>query len=183
MNYRGYLLLALVLFASNSYAHQPVMDMAPRWEKGYGFQIRNESYGSDKVLDGDTEISNFMGLERFVNKTWIEGVYTFDRSKRITFKLPYIEQNRVKNINGVATNQKNRGIGDLIVGVPFKYYRNKGAFTDNFGLTPSLRVPMGSSSGDFPISNGSIDVGLSISYNLETPKFYLLYDVFYWINT
>ena len=164
-------------------AHQPVMDMAPRWADGYGVQIRHESYGSDKLMNGDSEIANPLGLKKHVKKTWLEGVYTFDRSKRVTFKLPYVQQTRVTNINGVATHQKNQGIGDLILGVPLKKYFNKGAQTGNWGFTPSLRLPTGSTDGDFPISDGSVDLGLSVSYSSENPDFYDLYDLFYWINT
>lgn len=169
--------------AGIAHAHQPVMDMAPRWEDGYGFQIRHEYYGSDNLMDGDNEIANPLGLERFVHKTWLEGVYTFDRSARVTFKLPYVDQERVKNIGGVGVKQSNEGIGDLIVGVPLKYYINKGAGTQNFGFTPSLRLPTGSSSGDFPISDGSTDLGLSFSHSYESPKWYTLVDLFTWINT
>ncbi len=173
----------MLLSVTTAQAHQPVMDMAPRWEDGYGFQIRHEFYGSDTLMDGDSEIANPLNLERFVHKTWLEGVYTFDRSKRITFKIPYINQDRTKNIGGAGVKQSNEGIGDLIVGVPLKHYQNKGAFTHNFGFTPSLRLPTGSSSGAFPISDGSTDLGLSFSYSGESPKFYSLVDVFAWLNT
>lgn len=180
-----YLLTVLCICAAapTADAHQPVMDMAPRWEKGYGFQIRHENYGSDKLMDGDSEIANLLGLERYVRKTWFEGVYTFDRSKRVTFKIPYVDQDRVKNISGVGVKQESSGIGDLILGIPLKHYINQGAGTQNFSFTPSLRVPTGSSSGDFPISDGSWDVGLSFSHSYESPKWYTLVDLFYWINT
>lgn len=166
-----------------SYAHQPVMDMAPRWEDGYGFQIRREHYGSNTLLDGDSKVANPLGLKRYVDKTWLEGVYTFDRSKRVTFKLPYTQQSRTKNINGAAVKQSKSGLGDLVIGVPLKYYSNRGAVTDNFGFTPSLRLPTGSTSGDFPISDGSIDLGLSFSYSVESPKYYGMIDFFTWQNT
>lgn len=39
------------------------MDMAPRWEEGYGFQVRYENFGSDDLMDGDSEISNPLGLK------------------------------------------------------------------------------------------------------------------------
>ncbi len=173
----------MMMGVSAAYAHQPVMDMAPRWEDGYGFQIRQERYGSDILMGGDSEIANPLGLERFVSKTWFEGVYTFDRSARVTFKLPYIDQDRVKNVGGVGVKQSNKGIGDIILGLPLKYYRNRGAYTENFGFTPSLRLPTGSSSGDFPISDGSTDLGLSFSYSGESFKYYSLIDAFAWLNT
>lgn len=180
---RALLASVFSLVAFNSYAHQPVMDMAPRWEDGYGFQVRYESYGSNTLMQGDSKVANPLGLKRYVHKTWLEGVYTFDRSKRVTFKLPYVEQSRTKSIGGVGVKQENSGLGDLILGVPLKHYRNIGAMTDNIGFTPSIRIPTGSSNGDFPISDGSVDLGLSFSYSFESPKYYSLVDVFYWINT
>lgn len=176
------LLILLLINICNAKADQPVMDMAPRWENGYGIQIRQEFYGSDKLLKGNKKINNPLGLERYVSKTWLEGVYTINRSIRATLKLPFVYQRRVRNVNSVGIEQKNSGLGDLVLGIPLKYYRNKGAYTDNFGITPSLRIPTGDSSGNFPITDGSWDAGLSISYSLETPKFYSVAEIFYWKN-
>jgi len=67
-------------------AHQPIMDMAPRWAGGWGFQFRYETLGSDKMLDG--EFGN-MDKSYYRQTTWLEGVYTWKRSIRATFKLPY----------------------------------------------------------------------------------------------
>jgi hypothetical protein len=50
-------------------AHQPVMDMAPRWKGGYGFQVRQELRFSDTLLDGASEIDNPLGRKRRVNTT------------------------------------------------------------------------------------------------------------------
>jgi len=36
----------LGLIGALVFAHQPVMDMAPRWNGGYGFQVRYERFGS-----------------------------------------------------------------------------------------------------------------------------------------
>ena len=105
-------------------AHQPVMDMAPRWDDGYGFQIRHENYGSKTLRNGDSKVDNALNQKTSINKTWFEGVYTFDKSIRTTFKLPYIQ--RTSSSNGIK--ESNEGIGDLILGVPLKHYINKGAF-------------------------------------------------------
>lgn len=173
----------LLFFPSLTLAHQPVMDMAPRWSDGYGFQIRHETFGSDTLLDGDKEIANPLGLKRYVNRTWFEGVYTFNRAVRATFKLPYINQRRTTNINGMAVRQTKSGLGDLVIGLPLKYYRNKNAFTENFSFTPSLRLPTGSTSGSFTTGDGSVDYGFSFSYSSESPKYYTLFDLYYWLNT
>jgi hypothetical protein len=176
-------LLPLFLILSFSvHAHQPVMDMAPRWDDGYGFQIRHENYGSKKLMNGDSEIVNPLNQEISINKTWFEGVYTFDKSIRITAKLPYIKKSIITNNNGAALKQSSEGFGDFILGVPLKHYVNGSNYTSNLSLTPSVRFPTGSSSGDFPISDGSTDFGLSLAYSRSTSKFYQLYDLFYWMN-
>lgn len=127
----------LLVTASTAFAHQPVMDMAPRWADGYGFQVRVDNFDSQTT-------------------TWLEGVYTFDKSIRATFKLP---------------NQDGQ-FGDLILGLPLKKYVNDGARTSNWSLTPSIRVPSG--------AQGEWDAGLSLSYSSETPKYYQLYDLYSW---
>ena len=66
------------------FAHQPVMDMAPRWNGGYGFQVRYERFGSDRTIHEQDILSSY-----FQQTYWLEGVYTWHRAKRITFKLPY----------------------------------------------------------------------------------------------
>lgn len=181
--WRVLVLLVPVVLTGNTQAHQPVMDMAPRWEQGYGFQLRFETFGSDTLLDGDDKVDNPLRLERYVDTTWLEGVYTFKPSHRVTVKMPYIDQRRTTEINGEGVKQRNSGWGDLVIALPLKRYWNRGAETGNLSFTPSLRLPTGSSSGDFPLTTGSWDLGLSVSYNRETPKHYLLVDLFYWINT
>ena len=42
-----------------AFAHQPVMDMAPRWSGGYGFQIRHESFGSDRMINDNDMLSSY----------------------------------------------------------------------------------------------------------------------------
>lgn len=172
--------LPLLLIATFANAHQPVMDMAPRWADGFGFQVRQEHYGSDERRREGSRVENPMGIERFVDTTWLEGVYTFDRSIRATIKIPYIDQRRVTASNGVAQRQQRGGLGDIVLGLPLKRYKNRRSTTQNWGVTPSIRIPTGTSSGNFPTSDGSWDVGLSLSYSWENPLVYQLYDLYYW---
>ncbi|MGK0298343.1 MAG: hypothetical protein ACI9XC_001962 [Gammaproteobacteria bacterium] len=120
---------------NNVVAHQPIMDMAPRWNNGYGVQTRIELANSKTT-------------------TWIEGVYTFKPSVRMTLKLPYEDEK----------------IGDAIFAVPFKQYTNNKGFTSNWSLTPSVRVPTG--------GGNDWDPGLSLSYSSETVNVYQLYDLY-----
>jgi len=139
------------------WAHQPVMDMAPRWEDGSGAQVRHEWRSSDTLKDGDSEIDNPLGRRRRVDTTWIEGIYTVKRELRFSFKLPWVDQSRVVVRNGVPIQQADSGWGDLILGMPLKYYRNLKSSSWNVAFTPSIRVPTGSTSADFPVGDGSTD--------------------------
>ncbi len=184
MRSAGYLLPALFGFAltTNVSAHQPVMDMAPRWEHGYGFQIRYESYGSDTLLNGESEVDNPFNRDNDVSITWLEGIYTFRREVRLSVKIPYVDHHRSVVQNGASVQESGRGLGDVIVGVPLKRYKNDAAATRNIAFTPSIRLPTGSTSGDYPVGDGSTDLGVSFSASFEKADLYQYYDLFYWKN-
>ena len=163
-------------------AHQPVMDMAPRWKQGYGFQIRFESSRSNNLIDAGSEIQNPFGIDRELTSIWLEGIYTFRREVRLSIKIPYIDQSRRVLNDGNASKQKGRGLGDIIVGLPLKRYTNRQSSTSNIAVTPSIRLPTGSTSGDFPVGDGSVDIGLSFSASFEKAALYQYYDLFFWKN-
>lgn len=180
---RGIVIMIVYCGSINlAFAHQPVMDMAPRWNNGKGFQVRHEYRFSDKLIDKSDKTANPLGLSRKVNTTWLEGVYTFDRSKRVTIKIPWINQERITSVGSIATKQKTSGLGDIIIGIPLKKYSNFKDSTSNLGFTPSLRIPSAKTNGDYPTGDGSVDVGLSVAYSHEAFYFYQFYDLFYWIN-
>jgi hypothetical protein len=156
--------------------HQPVMDMAPRWAGGWGFQFRYETLGSNKLLDG--EYSN-AGLSHYRNTTWFEGVYTWKRSIRATFKLPYHQiKNEKQLIDWGDPIEKGNGLGDLILALPLKKYFNLNRSTGNFGITPQIRLKTGDDS-DIIKSKGGY--GLSFSYSAENFSNYQLYDLYGWL--
>ena len=170
------------LIAGTAAAHQPVMDMAPRWEGGWGFQVRQEYRFTDERLDGDDKTANPLDREKRVATTWLEGIYTFKREVRATIKIPWVDQRRTSLVNGRRVREAGHGLGDIILGVPLKKYWNLGTWTANLGLTPSLRLPTGSTSDSYPVGDGSWDAGLSASLSAENFRWYTLFDVFYWKN-
>ena len=104
-------LLALLVFTPISEAHQPVMDMAPRWKGGYGLQIRSEYVKKRRLeLDG-TEIANPNGLEADSWTTSLEGVYTFTRAYRMTLKIPQIFKSETFLLNGQIKELRAAGLG------------------------------------------------------------------------
>lgn len=177
-------LLALAGCAAtgNAWSHQPVMDMAPRWEHGYGFQVRLESHGSDTLLNGDSKIDNAFGREDDVKTTWLEGIYTFRREVRLSVKIPYVDHQRTAVQNGAPVRLSGSGLGDIIIGVPLKRYTNDASATRNIAFTPSIRLPTGSTAGDLPVGDGSLDWGVSFSASFEKANLYQYYDLFYWKN-
>lgn len=179
------LTLALLITAGGAttgQAHQPVMDMAPRWQGGWGVQLRHEHRFSNSLLRGDKKVANPQGRRRTVNTTWLEGVYTFKRELRLTAKLPWVDQRRVSVAGGAPTTQTGSGIGDAILGLQLKHYFNRAESTGNIGMTPSIRVPTGSTNAGYPVGDGSWDVGISTSFSTETSQLYQFYDLFYWHN-
>jgi len=177
-------LLALAGCAAtgNAWSHQPVMDMAPRWEHGYGFQVRLESHGSDTLLNGGSKIDNAFGREDDVKTTWLEGIYTFRREVRLSVKIPYVDHQRTAVQNGAPVRLSGSGLGDIIIGVPLKRYTNNASATRNIAFTPSIRLPTGSTAGDLPVGDGSLDWGVSFSASFEKANLYQYYDLFYWKN-
>ena len=176
------LLLAMLCVSSNASGHQPVMDMAPRWEDGFGFQVRQEYRVSDDLMDGRSDVTDPFDRKRRVSKTWLEGVYTFKRERRLTFKVPWVDQRRDVVRGGSAVRETGRGLGDSVLGLQLKRYYNTTEGTGNFGLTPSLRLPSGSTNDAYPVGDGSWDLGLSASFSAEATHLYQFYDVFYWSN-
>jgi len=182
-NYKAQWTFLICCFSSQLLlAHQPVMDMAPRWAGGYGGQVRYSSRFSDELLKGDDKVSNVDAKKREVNKLWLEGIYTFDRSLRVTLKVPYIDQKRSGLKEGTRITERGKGWGDAILALPLKKYTNHSSSTENISLTPQIRVPTGSTDDDYPVSDGSWDTGLSLSYSSEDPLYYTLFDLFYWNN-
>ena len=127
----------ILCLSTAALAGQPVMNMAPRWDGGYGFQTRLEHF------NGTTT-------------TWLEGVYTWDKSIRATIKMPF----------------RGGELADVILGLPLKRYKNEPTRTSNWGVTPSVQLPASSA--------GEWDWGLSVSYSAETTTAFQFYDLYAW---
>ena len=175
--------LPIFFCASLALAHQPVMDMAPRWSGGYGFQTRYESVISDRLeLDGRTT-GNPLGLRSESQIQWLEGVYTFHKSVRVTFKLPYEDRHKRLLRDGEVRNAQASGLGDLILAVPLKRYRNFMTHTDNLAFNPSVTLPTGNTGGDVALGRGTVDYGLSVSYAREAIQTFGLWDFWTKLHT
>ena len=117
--------LAVLLSAMHTaHADQPIMNMMPRWDGGYGFQVLAEHTHRSDLKQGDDTIAS--GFTEDITQLHFQGVYTWDRSVRLTFKLPYTVDARreVLGENGEKVVQHDEGIGDLTLALPLKRYFN-----------------------------------------------------------
>lgn len=172
----------LGLLSLPALAHQPVMDMAPRWKGGWGYRLRQEHYGSNELLSGDAGVDNPLGREKSVDLTWLEGIYTFRREVRLSVKIPYVDHSRTVVRDGAPVTESGSGLGDIIIGLPLKRYTNEASATSNIAVTPNVRLPTGDTSDAYPVGDGSTDLGISFSASWEKADLYQYYDLFYWKN-
>lgn len=173
----------LILSPPLALGHQPVMDMTPRWRGGYGIQVRTENSVESRLEQDGRSIDNPNDLRSESLTTWVEGVYTFRRGFRLTFKMPWMNKRERLLQKGQPRDILASGFGDLILGIQNKYYFNKPNYTGNFSFTPSFYLPTGSTSGELQLGRGTVDYGLSVSASVETFKVYTYLDIFSRLNT
>ena len=168
MNSRSLLFGIFVSYAVISLADQPIMNMMPRWDDGYGFQIRQESIIRRDLLLGNQVIGS--GFSEELKITHLEAVYTFDRSVRITAKFPYIIQaNReILGKDNEKVLEKFNGWGDLTLALPLKKYFNLDGRSGSWTFTPQIRVPIESSIDSYQVPDRLWGSGLHLGYETET---------------
>ena len=166
--------LAGVFFLSHltSQADQPIMNMMPRWDDGYGFQIRQEFISRSDLLLGEEVIG--AGFSEDLSITHLEAVYTWDRSVRITVKLPYIlEANReILDKNNEKVTEKFNGWGDLTLALPLKKYFNLDGRSGSWTFTPQIRVPIGNSIDSYQVPDRRWGTGVHVGYETETVEWF-----------
>jgi hypothetical protein len=165
-------LALLAMATASSHADQPIMNMMPRWDGGYGFQLLADTTHRSDLKQGDRTIAD--GFTEDISQLHLQGVYTWDRSLRLTFKLPYVLDARreVLSESGAKVVQRDRGVGDLTLALPLKHYFNLDARTGNWTLAPQLRIPLGSKSDDYEVANRVWGGGLWAGYETETYRWY-----------
>ena len=167
--------LALGFIALNPLCgDQPIMNMMPRWDGGYGFQVRTEHIHRSDLKQGSYVVAR--GFTEDIYQFHLEGVYTWDRSIRITAKLPYVLNARreVPSTSGQKLVQRDKGIGDLSLALPLKKYFNLESRSVSWTLAPQLRIPLGREDDGFEVWDGVWGSGLSFGYETETYIGFLL---------
>lgn len=163
-----------------SHADQPIMNMMPRWDGGYGWQVIHEYTHKRDLLDGTTSLGS--GLYEDIHRVHLEGVYTWDKSIRMTVKLPYVvNANRtILDGGGNIVKQNTSGLGDMTVALPLKKYFNEDGYTGNWSLTPQLRIPTGEDRGAYTLPDRSWGTGLNLGYETESYKWFFAAGMTFW---
>lgn len=164
--------LAIIATTSTASADQPIMNMMPRWDGGYGWQIIDEHISRRDLLDGNKSLGS--GLYENIHKINLEGVYTWDKSIRLTVKIPYIldAERTILDDSGNIVKQTSSGLGDMKLALPLKKYFNEDGYSGNWSITPQLIVPTGTDQGDYTLPNRSWGTGFGASYEVESNKYF-----------
>ena len=162
-------------------ADQPIMNMMPRWDRGFGFQVRTEHVHRSDLKQGRDVVRR--GFTEDLTQLHLEGVYTWDRSIRLTAKLPYVTDARreVLNESGQKVVQRDDGIGDLSLALPLKKYFNLDARSGSWTLAPQLRIPVGKEDDEFEVWDGVWGGGLSFGYETETYHWFIATSAGFWV--
>ncbi len=161
-----YLVPLLIASSISARADQPIFNEMPRWDNGWGVQVIREFRTESDLLLGDTVIGP--GFSEDIDLLHFEGVYTWDKSIRLTFKLPYVlDARREVLMGGVKTVQRDEGIGDLTLALPLKRYFNLDQRSGSWTIAPQLRVPL-AGEDTYEVFDNEWGQGVSFGYESET---------------
>ena len=164
-------LCVLQLSALQLAADEPIMNMMPRWAGGWGYQFVEEYRHESDLLLGDRKA--YPGFTEDVHLLHLQGVYTWDRSIRLTAKLPYVLDARREMPDGLGGKkaQYDNGIGDLTLALPLKKYFNLDGRSGSWTFKPLLRVPL-SGDDEYEIYDNEWGNGIGLGYERESSKWY-----------
>jgi hypothetical protein len=162
--------LLLIIGYSPLVGDQPIMNMMPRWDGGYGVQALAETIHRSDLKLGDAVVGK--GFSEDIQLLHLQGVYTWDRSVRLTFKLPYVvsAQREVLGIDNEKVVQHDQSIGDLTLALPLKQYFNLSARSGNWSIVPQIIIPLGAADDkhNYAVASRVWGSGISLGYETET---------------
>ena len=164
------LLTACIASSITLRADQPVFNEMPRWDGGAGVQLVHEFRQEDDLLLKEDKVGD--GLTESVHILHLEGVYTWDKSIRMTVKIPYVidAEREVPGDSGETITQHDEGLGDVTVALPLKKYFNLSRRSGSWTLNPQVRIPT-SDDDDYEIYDNEWGIGLGAGYETETHYF------------
>ena len=143
----------------------------PRWDDGWGYQFVPEyRFRQGVVTRGQTIDSD---LTEHIGILNIDGVYTWDRSVRVTAKVPVVlyAVRESRDATGNVREETNVGLGDVTLAVPLKKYFNLDGRSGSWTLAPQFKVPTAKQE-DYWVHPRAWGVGLSGGYETETYRWH-----------
>ena len=161
-------------------ADEPIMSKMPRWDDGWGFQFIEEYRHESDLLLGSRVLHP--GFTEDVHLLHFQSVYTWDKSIRLTAKLPYVLDARREMPDGSGGKriEHDNGIGDATLALPLKKYFNLDGKSGSWTFKPMLRVPF-SGTDDYEIYDNQWGNGLGLGYEYETAKFHVHVSTSGWV--
>lgn len=178
--YRAAALLAFVAGVPIVMADQPVFNEMPRWSNGWGVQFVEEFRHESDLMSGGEVIVH--GFAEDVHVMHVEGVYTWDKSIRMTAKLPFVMDARreMPNEAGEKLVQRDEGVGDLTLALPLKRYFNMDGRSGSWTFAPQVLVPL-SGDDEYEVYDGAWGQGLSLGYETETHDYIIAIGLSSWV--
>ena len=93
-------LWGLLITGISLQADDPIMNMMPRWDDGWGFQFIEEYRHESDLLLGDRKA--YPNFVEDVHLLHFETVYTWDKSIRVTAKFPWVLDARREMPDGLG---------------------------------------------------------------------------------
>ena len=173
--------LIFAALISSAIADQPIMNMMPRWDGGYGIQVRSTFTHRSDLLQGDKIVGK--GFSEDIHQIHLEGVYTWDRAIRLTMKVPYVvDARREQLVAGTKRVQRDSGLGDITLALPIKKYFNIDGRSGSWTLAPQLRIPTASrKSTGYDVYDRSWGTGLTLGYETETSDLLIATGITGWV--
>ena len=174
------LIAFLSLYPLTVFADQPIMNMMPRWDGGYGIQVRSESIHRGDLLQGDKIAGK--GFTEDISQLHLEGVFTWDKSVRMTVKVPYVvDAKREQLIAGKKEAQHSQGLGDITLALPLKNYFNLDGRSGSWTLAPQIRIPTKSKKDSYDVYDRLWGAGLSLGFETETAVLFFSTGGYAWL--
>ena len=160
----------LFLVSSAVQAGQPVFSEMPRWDDGWGYQFVPEYRYKSGLVSGTDTVDE--AASEHIGLLHIEGVYTWDRSIRVTAKLPVVlyAQRQMSNAQGGLNESTDAGMGDATLGLPLKKYFNLDGRSGSWTFAPQVRIPLGPKA-DYSVYARSWGAGVFAGVETETYRF------------
>ena len=184
-NARGWLILLLLgASATVSVGDQPIMNMMPRWDGGWGVQGSFEHRHNPRLLDGRDTVNPDLSEDVFLFH--LEGVYTWTKEYRMTLKIPFLlDAERETPVDpeqplGETTTQRDSGIGDATLSFPLKKYFNEDGRSGSWSLVPQVRIPLDHEDDEFEFFDGAWGNGVAFGYEVETTKTFFAAGTDFW---